>query len=110
MSTDEILCVKCRAPACDHVLTELGRLRVALEATKVVLEAAREATCDTHTIPACVRLGKALREYDERRGAICAQCDGAGTIDGADDEPGEGPTCDRCSGRGLIEPHTAAAS
>jgi hypothetical protein len=36
-----------------------------------VIEAAREATCDTHNIPACVELGKALYEYDKARGALC---------------------------------------
>jgi hypothetical protein len=73
-----------------------------------VIEAAREATCDTHDIPACVELGKALRAYDLARGAVCGVCDGAGTIDGPDDDPGDGDPCPLCVGRGLVEPVSPA--
>jgi hypothetical protein len=80
-----------------------------MEALGKVIEAAREATCDTHNIPACVELGKALYAYDKARGAICPVCDGAGSIDDPDDDecdPGEGPTCTGpCGGTGLVEPN-----
>jgi hypothetical protein len=70
-----------------------------------VIEAAREATCDTHNIPACVELGKALYEYDKARGALCPICDGAGSIDDDECDRGEGPTCTGpCGGTGLVEP------
>ena len=69
-----------------------------------VIEAAREATCDTHDIPACVELGKALYAYDKARGAICPVCDGAGSLPDSDSHPGEGPTCTGpCGGTGLVE-------
>lgn len=69
-----------------------------------VIAAARDATCDTHDIPACVALGGALRAYDLARGAVCTACDGAGTIDGPDDDPGEGTRCEGCRGSGLTKP------
>jgi hypothetical protein len=69
-----------------------------------VIEAAREATCDTRHIPACVALGAALRVYDEARGALCSECDGIGTIDMDGDRPGEGEPCAMCNGRGIVEP------
>jgi hypothetical protein len=75
------------------------------ETLAAVIEAAREATCDTHDIPACVELGRALYAYDKARGAICPTCDGSGLDhrgghgDEGDDECG-GP----CNGTGLVEP------
>lgn len=70
-----------------------------------IIEAAREATCDTHNIPACVELGKTLYAYDKARGAICPVCDGAGSLPDGDSHPGEGPTCTGpCGGTGLVEP------
>jgi hypothetical protein len=76
-----------------------------------VIDAAREATCETHGIPACVELGKALYEYDKARGALCPSCDGSGSIapkwcsvDDEECDPGEGPACVSCDGTGLISP------
>jgi len=70
---------------------------------QAIIDAAREATCDTHHIPACVDLGKALYAYDLARGAICKTCDGAGSIDGPEDDRGDGPPCTTCDGTGLLE-------
>jgi hypothetical protein len=73
-------------------------------ALDAVVDAAREATVDTSTIPACVRLGRALRAYDQARGAVCGTCDGAGTTDKDVEEPGDGTPCATCGGKGLVEP------
>jgi hypothetical protein len=67
-----------------------------------VIEAARAVGLTfTQDIPDVVRLGKALRAWDEARGVLCKTCDGVGTIDGEDDDPGEGPVCTTCYGSGL---------
>jgi hypothetical protein len=88
------------------LLTQL-ETRLADAELQKVIEAAREATCDTHHIPACVELGKALHEYDKARGALCPVCDGAGSIDDDECDRGEGPMCEGpCGGTGLVEPVT----
>lgn len=71
---------------------------------RAVVDAAREATCDTGHIPQCVALGKAIYAYDKARGAICISCDGAGSIDDDECDRGEGPTCTACDGTGLVDP------
>jgi hypothetical protein len=101
-------CTGCQAATERAESEELDGLRSEVARLRPVIEAAREATCDTG-IPSCVELGKALYEYDKARGALCPTCGGAGSIDDECDR-GDGPTCmGPCNGTGLVEPTATAA-
>ena len=59
------------------------------------------ATSDRSHDPDCVHMGKLLRAYDEARGATCVACNGVGSVDTSEEDPGDGPTCPICLGTGL---------